>query len=107
MGSFRRTVKTMMFVVTLVHTPEMCLAREEFGTESRSWINGMDDRAKKLGMQIHGAYSCPNEHTFYFILESKDLENISAFFSGIMLTHHSGRISSVIPLKKAADILIK
>ena len=97
----------MMFVATLVHTPDLCLARKEFNAESRSWIDGMNDRAKKLGIQVHGAYSCPNEHTFYFILESKDLESITAFFSGIMLTHHKGRISSVIQLIKAADILIK
>ncbi len=97
----------MLFVATLVHTPEMCLARKEFGTEAKSWIAGMNELAKKLGVQVHGAYSCPSEHTFYFVLESNDLESITTFFSGIMLTHHSARLSSVITLKKASDILIK
>ena len=97
----------MMFVVTLVHPPELCLARKEFNTEAKRWIDGMNDLAKKLNIRIHGAYSCPNDHTFYFILESDDLKSISAFFSGIMLTNHKGRISPVISLKEASDTLIK
>ncbi len=97
----------MMFVVTLVHPPELCLARKEFNAEGKRWIDGMNDLAKKLDIKIHGAYSCPNEHTFYFVLESDDLKAITAFFSGVMLTHHKGRISSVISLKEASDTLIK
>jgi hypothetical protein len=97
----------MMFVATLVHTPEMCLARKEFSTEFKTWFEGMDDLAKKLGIMVHGVYSCPNEHTFYFILDTRDIKNITAFFSGIMLTNHTGKISPVITLKEAVDILIK
>jgi len=97
----------MMFVATLVHSPELCLARKEFSTEFKNWHKGMHDLAKKLEITILGAYSCPNEHTFYFILDSKDLNSITEFFAGIMLTNHKGRISSVIPLKEASDILIK
>lgn len=100
-------VKNMMFVVTLVHTPELCFARKEFSTEFKPWLDGMNDLAKKLGITIHGAYSCPNEHTFYFILDSKDLKSITAFFSGIMLTNHTGKVSSVISLNEASAILIK
>ena len=96
-----------MFVATLVHTPELCLAMKEFNDEFSHWHNGMNDLAKKLGITINGAYSCPNEHTFYFILDAKDLKSVTAFFSGIMLTHHTGRISPVISLKEASDILIK
>jgi len=97
----------MMFVVTLVHTPELCLARKEFSSEFKHWHDGMNDLAKKLGITLRGAYSCPNEHTFYFILDSKDLNSITAFFSGIMLTNNKGRISPVVSLKEASDILIK
>ena len=97
----------MKVVATLVHTPELCLARKEFSAEFRHWHDGMDDLAKELGITIQGAYSCPNEHTFYFILDSKDLKSITAFFSGIMLTNNTGRISSVIPLKEAADLLLR
>jgi len=97
----------MMFVVTLVHPPELCLAREEFKTDAMQLVDGMDDLAKKLGVKVHGAYSCPNEHTFYFVLESDDFKNISAFLSGKLLTHHTGRVSPVISLTAAADTLLK
>jgi hypothetical protein len=96
-----------MFIATLVHPPDLCLARMEFSTEAKQWINGMNDLAKKLNIKIHGAYSCPNEHTFYFILESDDLKSITAFFSGVMLTNNKGHISPVIPVKVASDTLIK
>ena len=35
----------------------------------------MNDLAKKLGITIRGTYSCPDEHTFYFLLDSKDLNS--------------------------------
>jgi hypothetical protein len=97
----------MMYVATLIHPPELCLARPEFGTEAKRWINGMSDLARKLNIKIHGAYSCPVEHTFYFILESDNLTDISAFFSGVMLANHKGHISPVISVKEASDTLIK
>lgn len=97
----------MMFIATFVHPPELCLARPEFSTEAKHWINGMNDLAKKLNIKIHGAYSCPNEHTFYFILESDTFITISTFFSGIMLANHKGRIFPVISIKEASDTLIK
>ena len=97
----------MKYVVTLVHPPELCLARKEFGDESKRWIAGMDDLAQSLSMTIHGAYACPNEHTFYFILEADDLNVITAFFSGIMLTNHTGHVSPVMPLREASDMLIE
>ena len=104
---FPGVVITMMFVATLIHPPELCLAREEYGTDSREWINSIDDRAEKLGIRVHGAYSCPTEHTFYFVLESDDFKAVTAFLSGIMLTNNMGKISPVISLKVAADTLIK
>lgn len=97
----------MMFVATLVHTPELCLAREEFSTETKLWIDGMDEKAKKLGVKVLGAYSCPPEHTFYFVLESDDFKSITAFLSGIMLKHNDGHISPVNSLKESAKILVK
>lgn len=100
-------VRNMMYVVTLTHTPELCLARKEFSSEFKPWLEGMDDLAKNLNIKIHGAYVCPNEHTLYFILESGDFKDITAFFSGIMLMNNTGRISSVLPLKEGVDIVSK
>ena len=97
----------MMFVVILSHTPELCLAREEYSTEFKSWYNGMHAHAKDLGITIQGAYSCPTEHTFYFILDARDYKAITAFFAGIMLTNHTGRIFPVNTLEESAGILIR
>ena len=97
----------MLFVATLVHPPELCLAREEFKIDMRHWADGMNDLAKKLGVKVHGAYVSPNEHTFWFVLESDDFKKITAFLSGKMLTHHAARISPVLPAMEAADILLK
>lgn len=96
-----------MFMVNLTHTPEMCLSRDEFKDEFRTWFEGMDDRAKRLNVRIHEVYSCPTEHAFYFILEAGDYREITAFFAGIMLTNHAGRVFPVVTLKEATDILIK
>ena len=100
-------VTIMMFMVTLSHPPELCLSRKEYKSEFTRWFDGMPDLAKKLGIRIQGIYSCPNEHTFYFILDAGDFQAITAFFAGVMLTNHTGRVSPVIPLKEAVDILIK
>ena len=97
----------MMFVVTLTHPPELCLSRKEFSAEFTRWLDGTEALEKNLGMKIHGAYACPTEHTFCVIPEAKDPERVTAFFAGIMLTHHKARISPGISLRKAADILIR
>jgi hypothetical protein len=94
-------------MVTLTHTPEMCLSRPEFKDVYKRWADGMDDLAKRLNIRIHDIFSCPTEHIFYFILEAADYKDITAFFAGVMLTNHSGRISPVISLREATDILIK
>jgi hypothetical protein len=105
--AYSELVRTLMFVITLTHSPELCPARNEFGISFKHWYGGMNDLAKKLNIGIHGAYSCPTEHTFYFILESSDYKAITEFFAGIMLTNHTGRISPVNTLKESANILIR
>ena len=42
----------MMFVATLVHTPELCLARKELSTEFKQWADGMNDLANKPGIRF-------------------------------------------------------
>ncbi len=95
----------MLFAAILTHTPELCFARNEFAEEFKTWSKGMQDRAKSSGIAIRGAYLCPNEHTFYFILDAKDTGAISAFFAGIMLTHNTGRIIPLMPLEEAGALL--
>jgi len=91
----------LLFMATLVHTPEQCFGRKENAAEGKRWVENMESLAKKTGVKILGAYICPNEHTFYFILETDDFGAVSEFLSPPMLTHHSAHISPIIPLKKA------
>jgi hypothetical protein len=78
-------VRTMMFLVTLVHPPELCLARKEFTPETKLWIDGMDDSAKKLGIKVHGAYSCPTEHAPLFCTRIRRLP----VYYRILLRHNA------------------
>jgi hypothetical protein len=91
----------MLFVITLEHPPELCLARKEYVPEAKRWQDSLEERAKSLGIKIHGAYVSTIEHTFYFILEADDVRAISEFFSPPFLTHHKARISPVIESQKA------
>ena len=91
----------MLFVITLEHPPELCFARKEYAAEAKRWLDSLEERAKPLGIKIHGAYVSTIEHTFYFILEADDVRAISEFFSPPFLTHHKARISPVIESQKA------
>ena len=94
----------MLFVITLEHPPELCLARKEYVAEGKHWQDSLEERAKSLGMNIHGAYVSTIEHTFYFVLEANDAKAISEFFSPPFLTHHKARISPVIDIRTAFDV---
>ena len=94
----------MLFVITLEHPPELCLARKEYVAEGKHWQDSLEERAKSLGMKIHGAYVSTIEHTFYFVLETNDAKAISEFFSPPFLTHHKARISPVIDIQTAFDV---
>ena len=94
----------MLFMISLEHTPEQCFGRDEFKAEGRQWAEEMRNSAEKLGVKIHGAYVCPNEHIFYFVLESDSLEAISQFLKPPMLTHHTGKISPIITIEEAFNL---
>jgi len=91
----------MLFVITLEHPPELCFARKEFTALAKHWMDSIDERAKPLGIKIHGSYLSTIEHTYYFILEADDARAISEFFSPPFLTHHKARISPVIETQNA------
>jgi hypothetical protein len=91
----------MLFIVTLVHTPDLCFGRKEFNEEGKRWFDGMEASAEKYGIKVHGAYVCPIEHVFYLLLESDDFKDVSGFLSGPVLTHHSAKISPIITIEEA------
>ncbi len=95
----------MLFVATLTHAPEQCFAREEYLEGYKSWLDGLAESAKKLGVKVKGAYVSPNEHTFYFVLESENVSAISEVLGPPMLTHSEGCVSPVIDLVETWDLV--
>ena len=94
----------MLFVITLEHSPDLCFARKEYTIEGKRWQDSIGERAKSLGIKVHGFYVSTIEHTFYFIIEADDTRAISEFFSPPFLTHHKGRISPVIAPQEAFNL---
>jgi hypothetical protein len=83
-------------------TPTRALfcSKRIFSRRKKRWQDSIGERAKSLGIKIHGAYVSTIEHTFYFLLDADDVKVISEFFSQPFLTHHKARISPVIEIQK-------
>jgi hypothetical protein len=96
-------VIVLLFLVTLVHSPELCFGKEEYNEEGRQWFAGMKASAEKYGIKIQGAWVCPIEHVFYVVLESNDFKAVSGFLSPPILTHHVGKISPIITVEEAFE----
>lgn len=90
----------MIFVATLTHPPELCFGNDQYKAQGKKWVENMRESAKELGVKILGAYLCPNEHTFYFVLDADNYKALSDFLEPPMLTHHSARVSPVITLEE-------
>jgi hypothetical protein len=91
----------LIFVVTLTHPPELCLANPPYREEAKKWVANASESAKKLGVKIHSSYVATNEHTFYLVLETDSFKAVSDFLSPPMLTHHTARVSPVIAAEEA------
>ena len=96
-------VIALLFLVTLVHTPELCFAKKEFNEEGKQWFANMKTSAEQHGVKLYGAWVCPIEHVFYIMLESNDFKSVSGFLSPPILTHHSGKISPLITVEEAFE----
>ncbi len=93
----------MLFMVTLIHTPELCFGQKEYNEEGKRWFANMRTSAEKYGIKVHGAYACPIEHVFYLLIESNDFKAVSGFLSPPILTHHEGKISPIITVEEAFE----
>lgn len=91
----------MQFVATLEHSTENCWAREENEKKANEWIEGMDQKAADAGVEVHGAYVCPIEHTFYFVLEADSFDGVSTFLGPPLLTDHDAHIAPVVTFGEA------
>jgi hypothetical protein len=95
----------MLFLVTLVHPPDLCLARKEYYDIGKQWFDDMKESARKLNVKVHGSYVCPIEHTFYLLIESDNFKAVSGFLGPPMLTHHSAKITPLITVDDAYETI--
>jgi hypothetical protein len=97
----------MLFVATLTHSPERCWAREENERKAEEWIEGMESKADQSGVELHGAYVTPNEHTFYFVLAADEFGAVSEFLGPPLLHDHDAHIAPVLSFEQAADAVLE
>jgi hypothetical protein len=102
-NSSEHEVIEVLFMVTLVHAPELCFGKKEYNEEGKRWFTEMKASAEKYGIKVHGAWVCPIEHVFYIMLESNDFKAVSGFLSPPILTHHNGKISPLITVEEAFE----
>jgi len=88
----------VLFVAILTHTPENCFGRPEhakaFEEIKKSWAE-RERLQRETGVKVIGAYINPNEHTFFFVLDTDKYENVARFLGPTMLIHHSAKITPV------------
>lgn len=97
----------MMFIATLEHTPDNCWARPENEEKAREWIAGMDQKAGEAGVEVRGSYVTPNEHRFYFILESDSFDAVSTFLGPPLLHDHAAHVAPVLTFGEAEEALLE
>lgn len=97
----------MHYIATLEHSPENCWGREENQEKALELVPKLDQRAEEHGVELHGAYGTPNEHTFYFILEADNFEAITGFLGPPILEDHDGHIAPVLTLRESIDVVIE
>ena len=97
----------MRFVATLTHSPDNCWARPENEEKADQWTEEMGSNAEAAGVELHGAYVTPSEHTFYFIIESDTFEAVTEFLGPPLLQDHDAHIAPVISFEQATDIVLE
>ncbi|MFC4438962.1 DUF3303 domain-containing protein [Halostagnicola sp. GCM10023398] len=97
----------MLFVVTMHHSADNCWARSENEEKAEEWVDGMGEKAEEEGVAVRGAYVTPNEHAFYFVLESDTFEAVTAFLGPPLLQDHEAHVAPVMPLGDAPQLLLE
>ncbi len=92
----------MLFVVTHVHTPELCPSGDPKAVERTVGVVASDDHAKKTGVRVLGRYIAPPEHTLFFVIESDNYGKVVDFFTPLMKMG-TPRITPVYALGKAIE----
>jgi hypothetical protein len=61
----------MLFMYISTHTPDYCMAGEP--QVQMKVIEPVREGFQRAGVKVIGAYSCPPEHTAYYVLEAEDI----------------------------------
>lgn len=94
----------MLFVVTHIHTPELCPSDDPEKLKKLDVLE-QESHAKKTKVKVLGSYIAPPEHTLFFILEADSYEAITDFFRPVMKIGIP-RIVPVSPLKGTAETFL-
>ena len=92
----------MLFVATLTHSPEHCFMRPEnakAAEENRKFFERRKEIEKETGVKFLAAYICPNEHTYYIVLETDNYKNVHKALGPVMTMNHVGKITPVYPVE--------
>lgn len=96
----------MRFIATLEHSPDNCWVHEEKQEMAVEFIADLDRRAEQHGVDLHGAYSTPSEHRFYFVMEAESFEAVTGFLGSPLTEDHEGRVAPVLTLAESVDAVL-
>ena len=95
----------MQFHVRLTHSPENCWARDEQEGKANELVERFEDAEETFGVTVYSAHVAPNEHTFYFLVESDTFEGVTGLFGPPALQDHDADIVPVTTFGGAMDAL--
>ncbi|AHG05218.1 hypothetical protein HALDL1_06975 [Halobacterium sp. DL1] len=96
---------TMLFHVRLTHSPENCWARDEQEGKAHDLLERVENPPDSVEARIRNAFVAPNEHTFYFVVESPTFEGLTALLGPPLLEDHEADVVPVTTLSGALDTL--
>lgn len=96
---------TKLFHVSLRHSAENCWARIENEGKASELVARLDDAEESFDVTVHSAFVAPNEHTFYFVVESDSFEGVTGLFGPPVLQDHEADVVQVTTFGNAMDTL--
>ena len=95
----------MLFHVRATHSPENCWARDEHEGKASEIVARMENAEETFSVTVHSSHVAPNEHTFYFIVESDSFEGVTRLFGPPLLQDHDTDVVPVTTFGGAMDAL--
>lgn len=93
----------MQFVARLTHSADNCWARDENQGKASEFTDRLANAEETDGVSVLGAWVAPNEHTFYFVLESDSFEAVTSLLGPPVLQDHDADIVPVTSIEGAME----